>query len=143
MRRHFAPLDACVLLIAEFRDSPGRFDGLRPWQHSQVFLRRFNKRGTQPDAVLPVAMGGDPVGGARDVPYDLWGVPDYAEEELEEAFLDRSESLGVYTERGFGGQLCRTIGAWDKVCSPVVQTTSSGRRASLSLRLKEFSLETG
>lgn len=52
--------------------------------------------------------------------YDLWGVPDYPETELEEHFLDRSEGLwGVYRfKRGFGGELRRTIGTWDKVYQP-------------------------
>ena len=54
--------------------------------------------------------------------YDLWGVPDYPENELEEGFLDRSDGLwGVYRfKRGFGGQLQRTIGAWDRVYQPLV-----------------------
>ncbi len=49
--------------------------------------------------------------------YDLWGVPDQDRETLEEQFTQRSDGLwGVYRfKRGFGGQLVRTVGAWDRV----------------------------
>lgn len=53
--------------------------------------------------------------------YDLWGVPDQPEPILEETFLDRSEGLwGVYRfKRGFGGEVRRTIGAWDRIYRPL------------------------
>ena len=49
--------------------------------------------------------------------YDLWGVPDDEESNLEAQFSARSDGLwGVYRfKRGFGGELMRTCGAWDKV----------------------------
>ena len=49
--------------------------------------------------------------------YDLWGIPDAAEEALEEQFTERSDKLwGVYRfKRGFGGEVRRAVGAWDKV----------------------------
>ena len=49
--------------------------------------------------------------------YDLWGVPDHDESILEADFSTRSDGLwGVYRfKRGFGGELMRTCGAWDKV----------------------------
>jgi lipid II:glycine glycyltransferase (peptidoglycan interpeptide bridge formation enzyme) len=52
--------------------------------------------------------------------YDLWGVPDADEETLEANFTERSDGLwGVYRfKRGFGGQLSRTIGPWDRVYNP-------------------------
>ena len=54
--------------------------------------------------------------------YDLWGVPDAGEEELEQNFTERADGLwGVYRfKRGFGGRLLRTAGAWDKVYQPVL-----------------------
>lgn len=54
--------------------------------------------------------------------YDLWGIPDVPEQQLEEQFADRSEGLwGVYRfKRGFGGQVRRSIGAWDLVYYPVL-----------------------
>ncbi|HOG79264.1 MAG TPA: peptidoglycan bridge formation glycyltransferase FemA/FemB family protein, partial [Anaerolineaceae bacterium] len=54
--------------------------------------------------------------------YDLWGVPDEAESVLEAQFTERADGLwGVYRfKRGFGGQLLRTAGAWDRVYQPAL-----------------------
>jgi lipid II:glycine glycyltransferase (peptidoglycan interpeptide bridge formation enzyme) len=56
------------------------------------------------------------------VSYDLWGVPDYTLETLEEQFTNRSDGLwGVYRfKRGFGGELKRSPGPWDRVYKPVL-----------------------
>ncbi len=52
--------------------------------------------------------------------YDLWGVPDADENVLEDHFLERHDGLwGIYRfKRGFGGDLKRTCGPWDKVFYP-------------------------
>jgi lipid II:glycine glycyltransferase (peptidoglycan interpeptide bridge formation enzyme) len=52
--------------------------------------------------------------------YDLYGIPDKDEEELETQFTQRSDGLwGVYRfKRGFGGKLVRSVGAWDRVYAP-------------------------
>jgi lipid II:glycine glycyltransferase (peptidoglycan interpeptide bridge formation enzyme) len=52
--------------------------------------------------------------------YDLWGVPDAGENELEAGFTTRSDGLwGVYRfKRGFGGELRRSPGPWDRVYRP-------------------------
>lgn len=49
--------------------------------------------------------------------YDLWGVPDRDEGELEAKFTRLSKGLwGVYRfKRGFGGRLYRAPGPWDRV----------------------------
>lgn len=49
--------------------------------------------------------------------YDLWGIPDAGENELETQFSDRQDGLwGVYRfKRGFGGRVSRSVGAWDRV----------------------------
>lgn len=49
--------------------------------------------------------------------YDLWGIPDADEETLEKQFTTRQDGLwGVYRfKRGYGGQIWRSIGAWDRV----------------------------
>jgi len=54
--------------------------------------------------------------------YDLWGVPDCNEDELEEKFAQRSDGLwGVYRfKRGFGGDLRRGAGPWDRVYNPLL-----------------------
>jgi lipid II:glycine glycyltransferase (peptidoglycan interpeptide bridge formation enzyme) len=54
--------------------------------------------------------------------YDLWGVPDEDEATLEAAFQERSDGLwGVYGfKRGWGGEVVRSLGAWDKVYNPLI-----------------------
>jgi lipid II:glycine glycyltransferase (peptidoglycan interpeptide bridge formation enzyme) len=54
--------------------------------------------------------------------YDLYGVPDADLETLEESFSARNDGLwGVYRfKRGFGGDLKRTVGAFDRVFKPVL-----------------------
>jgi lipid II:glycine glycyltransferase (peptidoglycan interpeptide bridge formation enzyme) len=54
--------------------------------------------------------------------YDLWGVPDEDEATLEANFESRRDGLwGVYRfKRGFGGQLVRAPGAYDRVYSPMM-----------------------
>jgi lipid II:glycine glycyltransferase (peptidoglycan interpeptide bridge formation enzyme) len=56
------------------------------------------------------------------VEYDLWGVPDTDEAELEESFTTRADGLwGVYRfKRGFGGQLRRASGPWDRIYRPML-----------------------
>lgn len=49
--------------------------------------------------------------------YDLWGIPDAPEEELEAEFTHRRDGLwGVYRfKRGFGGEIKRTVGTLDRI----------------------------
>jgi len=65
--------------------------------------------------------------------YDLWGIPDEDEEALEAQFQERSDGLwGVYGfKRGWGGQVVRSVGTWDKVFNPLVYTAY---RMALKLR---------
>ena len=62
--------------------------------------------------------------------YDLWGVPDVPEAELEANFTDRHDGLwGVYRfKRGFGGQIQRTIGATDRIYNKFVYKLYQWRR---------------
>lgn len=55
--------------------------------------------------------------------YDLWGIPDAPEAELEENFTGRSDGLwGVYRfKRGFGGEVQRTVGTWERPYNKLVQ----------------------
>jgi peptidoglycan pentaglycine glycine transferase (the first glycine) len=54
--------------------------------------------------------------------YDLWGIPDYDEDQLEKIFAEKDQHdglWGVYRfKRGFGGIIRRSVGAWDKVYLP-------------------------
>jgi lipid II:glycine glycyltransferase (peptidoglycan interpeptide bridge formation enzyme) len=54
--------------------------------------------------------------------YDLWGIPDEDEQELEENFSSRSDGLwGVYRfKRGFGGIVKRQFCAFDRVYKPLL-----------------------
>jgi lipid II:glycine glycyltransferase (peptidoglycan interpeptide bridge formation enzyme) len=54
--------------------------------------------------------------------YDLWGIPDAEADVLEAEFEQRSHGLwGVYGfKRGWGGEIVRSAGAWDRVYNPVV-----------------------
>jgi lipid II:glycine glycyltransferase (peptidoglycan interpeptide bridge formation enzyme) len=115
----FYPLGACVVLLAEFEGMPLASimvfkSGERSWyfygassdQHRQLMptyliqwegMRWAKKHGC--------------------ISYDLWGVPDEDLESLEKGFTARSDGLwGVYRfKRGFGGELVRTSGPWDRV----------------------------
>jgi len=54
--------------------------------------------------------------------YDLWGIPDMDEDALEGAFQEKHSHdglWGVYRfKRGFGGNVLRSVGAWDVVFHP-------------------------
>lgn len=57
--------------------------------------------------------------------YDLWGIPDASEEELEANFETRSDDLwGVYRfKRGFGGNVRRSLNSLDRVYSATLYKT--------------------
>ena len=65
--------------------------------------------------------------------YDLWGVPDHDEATLEAQFNERRDGLwGVYGfKRGWGGEVRRSLGAWDKAFNPLVY---AAYRAAVKLR---------
>jgi lipid II:glycine glycyltransferase (peptidoglycan interpeptide bridge formation enzyme) len=65
--------------------------------------------------------------------YDMWGIPDEDETTLEAQFQERSDGLwGVYGfKRGWGGQIARSLGAWDRVYNPLVY---NAYKAALRLR---------
>jgi lipid II:glycine glycyltransferase (peptidoglycan interpeptide bridge formation enzyme) len=65
--------------------------------------------------------------------YDMWGIPDETESILEAQFQERSDGLwGVYGfKRGWGGDVVRSLGTWDKVFNPIVYMAY---RTALKLR---------
>lgn len=67
------------------------------------------------------------------ISYDLWGVPDMPEAELEEQFEQRHDGLwGVYRfKRGFGGELKRTVGAADRVYNQLLYRLYQWRRQKM------------
>ena len=120
----FAPRDACVLLVAEYQGQP--LAGLMAFSHGNTAWYFYGASTDQERNRMPTyLLQWEAIRWAKEkdcLAYDLWGVPDYPETELEAAFTDRSEGLwGVYRfKRGFGGELHRTIGAWDQVYQPLL-----------------------
>ena len=118
----FSPHEACILLIAEYQDQP--LAGLMAFARGDTawyfYGASTNKeRNRMPTYLLQwEAIRWAKEKGCRI--YDLWGVPDHPEPTLEDHFLDRSDGLwGVYRfKRGFGGEVRRTIGTWDRVYQP-------------------------
>lgn len=118
----FAP-DDCSLILAEYENRPvaGLMIfrlGSRTWYlygaSSNEERNRMPTYGIQLEAIRWARA-------KNCTTYDLWGIPDESEEALEAQFQERSDGLwGVYGfKRGFGGDVRRTIGAWDKVFRPL------------------------
>jgi lipid II:glycine glycyltransferase (peptidoglycan interpeptide bridge formation enzyme) len=120
----FYPQGACELLIASYEGQPlaGVMvfkQGKRAWYFYGASNNRH--RNLMPTYLVQwEAVRWAKAHGCTE--YDLWGVPDAEEGELEENFTKRSDGLwGVYRfKRGFGGVLRRSAGAWDKVYMPAV-----------------------
>lgn len=62
--------------------------------------------------------------------YDMWGVPDQSQSELEATFKERNDGLwGVYRfKRGWGGRVDRTVGAADRVYNRLTYRLYQWRR---------------
>jgi len=114
----FHPTGACELLVAEFEGVPlASLMVFAQGTHAYYLYgastpRERNRMPTyllQWEAMLWARSRGC-------TSYDLWGVPDAAPDTLESQFTQRSDGLwGVYRfKRGFGGQLVRSAGAWDR-----------------------------
>lgn len=114
--------DLCQLLVAEFEGVP-----ISALMVFKVENRAWYFYGASSDAhrdMMPnyllqwEAMRWAKSQGCRE--YDLWGVPDADLDTLEKNFASRTDGLwGVYRfKRGFGGELRRSAGSWDRVYSP-------------------------
>jgi lipid II:glycine glycyltransferase (peptidoglycan interpeptide bridge formation enzyme) len=120
----FSASGACSILLASYEDKPLAAmmvfaRGERAW----YFYGASNneERNRMPTYLLQwEAMRWAAARGCTE--YDLWGVPDAPEEELEAHFTHRHDGLwGVYRfKRGFGGRLVRSVGAWDRVYMPLL-----------------------
>jgi lipid II:glycine glycyltransferase (peptidoglycan interpeptide bridge formation enzyme) len=118
----FAPSGECALLVAEYQGRPLAAlmvfaMGKRAW----YFYGASNdeERNRMPAYLLQwEAMRWAAKRGCTS--YDLWGIPDEDVETLETQFSERGEGLwGVYRfKRGFGGQVNRAVGTWEKVYIP-------------------------
>lgn len=115
----FAPLDQCVILMAEYAGAPVAAlmvfaFGERAWYFYGASSDQYREH--MPTYLLQwEAMRWARQRGCLE--YDLWGVPDADEAALEDNFLQRSDGLwGVYRfKRGFGGVLRRSSGPWQRV----------------------------
>jgi peptidoglycan pentaglycine glycine transferase (the first glycine) len=115
----FHPRGACELLLAEYEHQP--LAGLMVFAHGRRAWYLFGASAdTHRDLMPTYLLQWEAMRWARAqgcATYDLWGVPDADEQSLEAGFTLRSDGLwGVYrNKRGFGGQLLRSAGPWDRV----------------------------
>jgi peptidoglycan pentaglycine glycine transferase (the first glycine) len=114
--------DQCQLLVAEYEQMPlaalivFRF-GKRAWYFYGASSNAH--RESMPNYLLQwEAMRWARLQGCTE--YDLWGVPDEDLPTLEANFSQKSDGLwGVYRfKRGFGGELKRSTGPWDRIYKP-------------------------
>lgn len=118
----FHPRGDCELLVAEYQHQPLAAlmvfsHGSRAWYFYGASLEEHRER--MPTYRLQwEAMRWARARGC--LTYDLWGIPDEEEHTLEDQFTHRSDGLwGVYRfKRGFGGEVRRARGPWDRVYQP-------------------------
>jgi peptidoglycan pentaglycine glycine transferase (the first glycine) len=120
----FQPVGKCELLVAEYGGKPlaalmAFASGYRAWYIYGASTDE--ERNRMPTYLLQwEAMRWAKTRGCRE--YDLWGVPDEDEDQLEADFEKRRDGLwGVYRfKRGFGGKLMRAAQAFDRVYNPLL-----------------------
>ncbi len=114
----FYPRGQCELLIARFEGRP--LAGLMVFAQGRRAWYLYGASNDEERSRMPAyllqweAMRWAARQGCQE--YDLVGVPDEEEAALEAGFTSRSEGLwGVYRfKRGFGGELVRSAGAYDR-----------------------------
>lgn len=120
----FSPRGDCQLFLAEFERQP--LAAIMVFAHSQRAWYFYGASNNEQRHRMPTyLLQWEAMRWARSLgcrTYDLWGVPDEVEETLENQFTGRSDGLwGVYRfKRGFGGQLRRAAGPWDRVYQPAL-----------------------
>lgn len=115
----FAPGKQCALLLAKYEEQvlAGIMlfaRGNRAW----YFYGASNNKERNRMPTYLLQWEGMKWAAARGcTEYDLWGIPDVDEDELETQFTIRSDGLwGVYRfKRGFGGEIKRTAGVYQKI----------------------------
>ncbi len=120
----FHPSGSCELLLAEFEGEPLAAimvfaRGNRAWYFYGASSNAHREK--MPTYLLQW----EGIRWARAkgcTEYDLWGVPDEDEATLEANFAERADGLwGVYRfKRGFGGEVKRAAGPWDRVYNPIL-----------------------
>lgn len=120
----FREIGQCVLLLAIYQGSPIATVMVFS-QGGRAFYFYGASTDQHREAMAPYLLQWMAIQWARAqgcTVYDLWGVPDYDESELEEQFIHRRNGLwGVYRfKRGFGGQVVRYAGPYDLIVSPLL-----------------------
>ncbi|MFN2187901.1 MAG: lipid II:glycine glycyltransferase FemX [Candidatus Promineifilaceae bacterium] len=119
----FSP-DQAALFIAEYEDKP--LSAIMVFGHGRRAAYLYGASSDEERQRMPsYAVQWQAMLWAKEqgyIAYDLWGVPDFSEEELELQFKDRDDGLwGVYRfKRGFGGEILRTVGTADRVYNSLV-----------------------
>ena len=114
----------CELLVAEYRQEP--LAALMVFSHGRRAWYFYGASASDHRERMPTyLLQWEAIRWARAQgcsEYDLWGVPDAEMNELEANFTRRNDGLwGVYRfKRGFGGQLFRASGPWDRVYHPLL-----------------------
>ena len=120
----FQPAGQCVLVLATYQGEA--LAGVMAFIHGPVAWYLYGASSDRErNRMAPYLAQWEAMRWAKSqgaASYDLWGVPDVDETELEAGFETRHDGLwGVYRfKRGFGGRLVRTVGAWDRVYNPVL-----------------------
>jgi len=120
----FHPRGMCELFLAKYLDQP--LAAIMVFKHGHrawYFYGASNdiERNRMPTYMLQLeAMRWAAEVGCCE--YDLWGIPDLEECELESQFSQRSDGLwGVYRfKRGFGGMTKRSAGVYEKILQPAL-----------------------
>lgn len=121
---HFGPLGQCALLQANFENKP--LAALMVFAYKNQAWYFYGASTTKERQRMPTyllqweAIRWAKSKGCTD--YDLWGIPDFDEEHLEETFSHKSDGLwGVYRfKRGFGGHVMRSAPAFIRVYKPLL-----------------------
>ena len=129
----FAPDDHLAFFLAEFAGRPLAAIMVSAYAGKAIYL--YGASGDEERQRMPTyALQWAAIQWAKTTgchTYDLWGIPDAPEEELEANFSDRGDGLwGVYrAKRGYGGQIQRTVGPADRVYNRLVYRLYQRRRS--------------
>ncbi|MBN1246291.1 MAG: peptidoglycan bridge formation glycyltransferase FemA/FemB family protein [Anaerolineae bacterium] len=124
----FGPEDQVALFLAQYEGEPlagllAFSVGKKAWYIAGASSDRHRNR-MPAYAIQWAAMQWAKARGCET--YDLWGIPDADESTLEDEFTERNDGLwGVYRfKRGFGGEVVRYIGLWERPLHPLYPLAS-------------------
>jgi lipid II:glycine glycyltransferase (peptidoglycan interpeptide bridge formation enzyme) len=126
MQKLFEPVGNCILFMAYYEDRP--LAGIIVFAQGKSAWYMYGASTDEERNRMPTyLLQWEAIKWARQrgcATYDLWGIPDFDEEELERRFAEKPQHEGLWGvyrfKRGFGGTVCRSVGAWDKVYLPVL-----------------------